>query len=87
MCKLMLDPHKNCITFYLKNPLFEVFLEHKNLDVTTFMCHFQSDKYTGRNNLARELKLQDIDGNSNQPLLAEVIKRLSPSTSGEVFVL
>ena len=51
------------------------------------MCHFQSDKYTGRNNLARELKLQDIDGNSNQPLLAEVIKRLSPSTNGEVFVL
>ena len=51
------------------------------------MCHFQSDKYTGRNNLARELKLQDIDGKSSQPLLAEVIKRLSPSTNGEVFVL
>lgn len=86
----MLDPHKNCILFYLKNKFFLVLLEHNvsfDVPVTTFMCHFQSDKYTGRNNLARELKLQDIDGNSNQPLLAEVIKRLSPSTSGEVFVL
>ena len=86
----MLDPHKNCILFYLKNKFFLVLLEHNvsfDVPVTTFMCLFQSDKYTGRNNLARELKLQDIDGNSNQPLLAEVIKRLSPSTSGEVFVL
>jgi len=46
---------------------------------------FQSDKYPGRNNLARELKLSDADSTARSPLLAEVVKRLkSPSTSGEV---
>ncbi|KAM7428846.1 FGFR1 oncoprotein partner [Porites harrisoni] len=67
--------------------LVREFLEYFELDFTIAVFDPEtnfSDKYTGRNNLARELKLQDIDGNSNQPLLAEVIKRLSPSTSGEI---
>lgn len=67
--------------------LVREFLEYFELDFTIAVFDPEtnfSDKYTGRNNLARELKLQDIDGNSNQPLLAEVIKRLSPSTNGEI---
>ncbi|XP_073259153.1 centrosomal protein 43-like isoform X3 [Porites lutea] len=67
--------------------LVREFLEYFELDFTIAVFDPEtnfSDKYTGRNNLARELKLQDIDGNSNQPLLAEVIKRLSPSTSDEI---
>ena len=52
-----------------------------------YQCYLfclQSDKYPGRNNLARELKLNDVDNTSGSPLLAEVIKRLSPVTNGEV---
>lgn len=49
-----------------------------------YLFCLQSDKYPGRNNLARELKLNDVDNTSGSPLLAEVIKRLSPVTNGEV---
>ena len=56
------------------------------LSVIMVFCSCQSDKYPGRNNLAKELKLHDVNGTSNSPLLAEVIKRLSPSTNGEVHL-
>ena len=57
----------------------------KTLRLLIMIDNFQSDKYPGRNNLARELKLNDADSTAHSPLLAEVVKRLkSPSTSGEV---
>ena len=52
--------------------------------VIFFFLLFKSDKYSGRNNLAKDLKIQDSNGTASRPLLAEVVKRLSPSTNGEV---
>ena len=36
---------------------------------------FQDSKYEGRNGLARELNLQDLDGSPKGPLLVEMLKR------------
>ncbi|XP_078375032.1 centrosomal protein 43-like isoform X2 [Oculina patagonica] len=68
--------------------LVREFLEYFDLDFSIAVFDPEtnfSDKYPGRNNLARELKLNDIDSTARSPLLAEVVKRLkSPSTSGEI---
>ncbi|XP_027040417.1 FGFR1 oncogene partner-like isoform X1 [Pocillopora damicornis] len=67
--------------------LVREFLEYFDLDFSIAVFDPEtdfSDKYPGRNNLARELKLNDVDNTSGSPLLAEVIKRLSPVTNGEV---
>lgn len=68
--------------------LVREFLEYFDLDFSIAVFDPEtnfSDKYPGRNNLARELKLSDADSTAHSPLLAEVVKRLkSPSTSGEI---
>ncbi|PFX16820.1 FGFR1 oncogene partner-like isoform X2 [Stylophora pistillata] len=67
--------------------LVREFLEYFDLDFSIAVFDPEtnfSDKYPGRNNLARELKLNDVDNTSGSPLLAEVLKRLSPVTNGEV---
>ncbi|XP_068755101.1 centrosomal protein 43-like isoform X3 [Montipora capricornis] len=67
--------------------LVREFLEYFDLDFTIAVFDPEtnfSDKYSGRNNLAKDLKIQDSNGAASRPLLAEVVKRLSPSTSGEI---
>lgn len=67
--------------------LVREFLEYFDLDFTIAVFDPEtnfSDKYSGRNNLAKDLKIQDSNGTASRPLLAEVVKRLSPSTNGEI---
>ncbi|XP_015773183.1 PREDICTED: FGFR1 oncogene partner-like [Acropora digitifera] len=66
--------------------LVREFLEYFDLDFTIAVFDPESnfsDRYSGRNNLAKDLKLQDVSGSAKRPLLAEVVKRFSPSTNGE----
>ncbi|KAJ7385888.1 FGFR1 oncoprotein partner [Desmophyllum pertusum] len=81
------DLKKFLSTSRLVTGLVREFLEYFDLDFSIAVFDPEtnfSDKYPGRNNLARELKLNDVDGTSHTPLLAEVVKRLSPSTNGEI---
>ncbi|XP_067051696.1 centrosomal protein 43-like isoform X2 [Acropora muricata] len=67
--------------------LVREFLEYFDLDFTIAVFDPESnfsDRYSGRNNLAKDLKLQDVSGSAKRPLLAEVVKRFSPSTNGEI---
>ncbi|XP_029196704.2 centrosomal protein 43-like isoform X1 [Acropora millepora] len=67
--------------------LVREFLEYFDLDFTIAVFDPESnfsDRYSGRNNLAKDLKLQDVSGSAQKPLLAEVVKRFSPSTNGEI---
>ncbi|XP_068698862.1 centrosomal protein 43-like isoform X1 [Montipora foliosa] len=81
--KKFLSTNEGCLV----TGLVREFLEYFDLDFTIAVFDPEtnfSDKYSGRNNLAKDLKIQDSNGAASRPLLAEVVKRLSPSTSGEI---
>ncbi|XP_020912220.1 FGFR1 oncogene partner isoform X2 [Exaiptasia diaphana] len=59
--------------------LVREFLEFFDLDFTIAVFDPESsfsDRYQGRNNLANELKLNDVDKISSKPLLLEVVQRM-----------